>query len=1222
MDVRQHEWRKLPKCEQERQLFFEDKSSDSLLARGDLDFGSGQVSYRYHDGTRPKMSEREFWARKSSDARRDAAASVPKFIRHNVAATAAAAPPPPKRRSRGETRVRYYSRKNAAAQKDLSAVRTVFDAVPKATPAPPPPTTAAAAAAAPPPPRDEPRPTVVIHNAFDLHEEMVGGGGGGGGAASSSAPPAKKRRVVVGSAADGDGFLPDVLTMDGGGGAREARDVTRAELLAARHAAHARKVRETPLDTAAWLAFADFQAEFCAETVGGREDGRRAAVVAEKQLDILEAAVTYVDNARVSAELWVRLAAAAGRSAGEAVAEEVWRDALEEVEGAEERGRLWLAHLRWQRARGFASFSADGVRDAHRRALRDLLGAKHALLDAGGDDAALRYRLYHLEESLVYVTNSAALFERQLGYPERGLAVFQAALGVNTLVTDAVLAEAAAAAAAAATGTEEASPSFTFADRLEFFEQHWEGAAGVRLGEEGTLGKDGLLLGFFGRRRGGTKAGGSGAGKTGAAGAAPATVTEEEVRSLAETVHERAVYKTWLRKEVEAHGEEWQPCRAGTAAAEANPERVVFLEDVEGYLVPLYEPGQHRLLFVLLLEYLGVPALFTQCAMDDAVLQMTLLCDPAARGIDACFASDAAARCVEGRRVEGDLQAAVPYDEMLRFGGAAASADAGAGAASAEKKGKEAASALAFADELLAKFDWVPESVGGRGAVEKTAFARRVLDAARCLFPADPLFPVLLFDLYASSDLPRALEIGRALLAKERDNTFLWVKFASLTLKEGVAAMRREHAAGAEKQGRALLKKAAATATKVYHGMLAKAGGGATAVAAAATQPPNVVLVSLTRSFVEGVLLPTEVAASAARRAAKLTAAAREQVVHVLCCAAEGAFKAQCAAGPGRVVAARGWYKGLVDRAAAAGEEDDAPRLLLIEAAGCAAMLELLSTGPREALKVYQTFADALRPLFAKGSGGVGGAPARLQHQHFAVSHARFAVFAMFVSLCQANSFEPRLVKDVLQAGCEAHPLHPVLTAAYSEFELVFGRTHSVRLYFAKALEATRHHPLVYLYSILVERRHLHNPVRAKRLFLSALAKDSCRATPLLWLQYMEFEAEMLRSVSVGDASLASLRGDLVRALSEGARVKHRRALQKKVGAAEAALSAVKSSFFRCVAELPGSVVVWLRGLEMLIDAVAPEDVQQVIDLMHEKELHVRVFVEEVALDVAAGVKA
>eukprot|EP00754_Rhynchopus_humris_P014513 Rhum_TRINITY_DN14390_c4_g1::Rhum_TRINITY_DN14390_c4_g1_i1::g.85710::m.85710 len=141
MDVRQHEWRKLPKCEQERQLFFEDRSSDSLLARGDLDFGSGQVSYRYHDGTRPKMSEREFWARKSSDARRDAAASVPKFIRHNVAATAAAAPPPPKRRSRGETRVRYYSRKNAAAQKDLSAVRTVFDAVPKATPAqqPPPP---------------------------------------------------------------------------------------------------------------------------------------------------------------------------------------------------------------------------------------------------------------------------------------------------------------------------------------------------------------------------------------------------------------------------------------------------------------------------------------------------------------------------------------------------------------------------------------------------------------------------------------------------------------------------------------------------------------------------------------------------------------------------------------------------------------------------------------------------------------------------------------------------------------------------------------------------------------------------------------------------------------------------------------------------------------------------------------------------------------------------
>ena len=1163
MDTKQHEWRKLPEHERERRLFFEDKAGDRLLHRSGFEEGTSSVSYRYWNGRRAqpaRQSEASYWKQKSEAAQQQSRANLPRFLKPAAEAAmkrdlGALTLPTPSRTRRQQTR--YFDHKHAAQERNTSTTRTRF--VQQPPPAAPTPT---------PEPRKRRYGSIEIKDLFDDVE-----------------PPAKRLRTE--GLADRINVPTDTTEWT----PYTEEEVNLQASLARRQAEFMKKTQASPNDVTLWLQFAAFQDDFAALNKGRKQTAESTRKgCEEKRIEVLEMALRQTENRTTSVTLWAKLADSVAKYHPDEAVEDVWEEALEAVQGAP-RAQLWLEFMTWMKTRNFTTFSIDTLRDMHKRALLDIMETKHRILDAGGDDTSTRYYLYSIEEWLVRIVNSAATLERQAGYPERGLALFQIMLAMNALMPDDILASL----------RDGEKGDIPFADRVDFMDAFWAEDSHLRLGETATrksLWEDKMTTSttineHHGRRRSGTTR----------------EVSEDEVRQLIGRVESRQVYEDWLGEELAAHLREWYPVRPDLEKdmADANPDRVVFLEDVEQYLVPIYERGQHRLLFLLLLEYLSVPALFTQAAVTDPLFSSTLLSDPEGRNLSDVFADEF---------ITSRIHSAEREDPVLTW----------------EAEGKQRTAAadtpLDVVDSFLRRFEWTPTATAALSGA-RLKFVANILTIATEAFPGDPVFPILQTEVWGGAGPKEGMAAAKRMLAKDKNNHFLWLKYAHLALQEGTHAARTARSAGSS-QVAAVMRNPIAAASKIYTNLLT-AEAKKCVGKALDSDPESVAFASLCRGYVETVLLAGELAsrphASATGKLA-FSAVRRDEALHILCCAAGGLFtpyatasKATggCTATSTILVSREAFARSLdahLDRLTHATHRSEQDCLGAMEVIFCAALLDMFAVGVDAAARDLHPRLERL--LAAAGFDASGPtSPAPLQQQHLWVSLGKLAVFFMQYAVCTAQSFEPTVVGRLLQKAAEALPQHPVLTALHCEFELLYSRAHKVRLFFAKVLETTAHCPLVYLYATYVERRCLKNGARAQQVFSSALGRPQCRSAAALWVEMLRFQAERLATMRGRDA-VDTLHGALKTALEEGARPRARRDLQKTVSQAETSLAEVRGIFYRAIADVPGCILVWLQGLRLLGPAVSPTELKDIVDLIHEKHLHVRVFVEEVALDERA----
>jgi len=322
-------------------------------------------------------------------------------------------------------------------------------------------------------------------------------------------------------------------------------------------------VRLRPTDAAAWLALANFEND---AALGGGGGGVRQGALAEKRLAVLRRAVEA--NPRHDELRLALLRAAEALLPPEPLARE-WEAAVAALPGSVP---IWVAAI-GARARAFAAFTVGDVRELGARALASLGTALEQAAAAGAAVAELEGR----ERGMLLVALRLAHAERAAGYDERALAALVALAELNCFCPPALL----------------HAPA---ADRIAAFEEFWEAEA-PRIGHADAKGWAAWADGG------------------GAAAPATARVTAAEEAEDAEEADEggtdaaRRACWAWARREERLSRAGALPvASADEEAVEADPERVVIVDDVRRCLVVLRSPSVQTELLVELAAFAGLSA--------------------------------------------------------------------------------------------------------------------------------------------------------------------------------------------------------------------------------------------------------------------------------------------------------------------------------------------------------------------------------------------------------------------------------------------------------------------------------------------------------------------------------------------------------------------------------------------------------------------------------------
>lgn len=183
-------------------------------------------------------------------------------------------------------------------------------------------------------------------------------------------------------------------------------------------------------------------------------------------------------------------------------------------------------------------------------------------------------------------------------------------------------------------------------------------------------------------------------------------------------------------------------------------------------------------------------------------------------------------------------------------------------------------------------------------------------------------------------------------------------------------------------------------------------------------------------------------------------------------------------------------------------------------------------------------------------------------------------VVRMLLWQARRERIAPARLRTQLEAALAAYPCNPELLACLLVSEGRFHVAGRVHRHFALQLgrAPTRDHPVPWLFAIAAEVLRppaAASPHRVRRLFERAVATRACRC-PLVWRMFMEFE----RAQS-GLEGLAKARGIFYQALQSCAGVK----------------------------------VLYLDAARH-----TPRQLQEVLDILQEKELHLRAPLEEIEL--------
>jgi len=216
----------------------------------------------------------------------------------------------------------------------------------------------------------------------------------------------------------------------------------------------------------------------------------------------------------------------------------------------------------------------------------------------------------------------------------------------------------------------------------------------------------------------------------------------------------------------------------------------------------------------------------------------------------------------------------------------------------------------------------------------------------------------------------------------------------------------------------------------------------------------------------------------------------------------------------------------------------------------CWALYEYFTSGFDAACSIFEQTID----LFSKGS--------------FAQEELFLAyVKLVFEHQINNHSTPPFKLRNILKKALEVFPLNELFISLFIEGEARSQIANRIRTYFDEVCTKIPS-PLLFMFSIHTETARLGSNFRARTLFERALEQN--HHSIVLWRYYMNYELK---------------RGDL---------------------------ESAKGIFYRAIRYLPWVKDIWLDSFRLLRDGLSVAELNDILSLMHDKDIRIRQLPEDI----------
>lgn len=927
------------------------------------------------------------------------------------------------------------------------------------------------------------------------------------------------------------------------------------------------RLQQRPKDVQLWLEFIAFQDEY-------QPLSRRTTTpIVEKKLAIFKKAMG--ENPESEDLLFGYLNTSAQILEGEKMIF-LWEDTIDAHPASV---RLWEGYLNF-RLSTFTKFTMSAMREVFTSAIQTLREQDAKLLKTKGDDR----KRQEIQRAMVDFFVRACAFEKQGGYLERAVALFQGMLELNFFCP---------------------SHLTEYNTKLKFLEAFWDSEA-PRLGEEGATGWARWLADVMAERP-----------KPPKVKAEKEEAADEELSSLisgggGESVEDgmRRLYWEFVRVEDQLDKRYWRPAKSTDSDSNAeesdqeegkdseeDPERVVLFDDLKYNIFEVADDQLRMQLIFAFLKLLGSDLEGIALLREDAR-------STAAQASSSSSSSSSSLIAVSSNHVSrkrdfleredlGDVFAVLDSLSIAVADGATSMNPADPYAT--EHKEMWALGQQPHAGvEISERMDTLSTGAGpGRAAAlknrasmwmrnvttitdpSKLKFIRNVFQSMLKLFPGSTTLAAAYLRFEGGqTNLTEAREAAKSLLSANRTNLPLWNEYAqlehksghlpearkvydtALTLQFGLPASARtdapllfRHYAEMEFYRPEALAQERTVATG------AAASTVATTPSRAEIEVANSVALHVVLSAMEESYASPHPPAPRTKRKKKGAAAAP----------APPQPDQPIAIAPTRVLKARNMFQKRIDDERPA-LHNGAPSMALKNLTVCYALFQYMTLGLDAACQVYeeafQGFNVALALLDESSA------------QHEAVLADVEELWESYVRLVYTHSEReatpPGKLRGLLERALRLFPSHRLFLSLYIHWEARTRIEGRLRRFFDDTLQR-QNHPVLWLFAIRSEVVRLGSAHRIRSLFERALEKtsDSARCI-VLWRYYLRFE--------VGQ---------------------HDEAAALRV-------------YYRAINQIPYSKALWLDAFRLFHSTLAERDVSRLLDLMVEKEARLRNDVEEI----------
>lgn len=348
----------------------------------------------------------------------------------------------------------------------------------------------------------------------------------------------------------------------------EKREESYEEYLLRKNKEFNEQTQEEPYNIDLWIDFIFFQDEYL--TIGKKQT--KLGII-EKKISIYEKALSLNPN---SERLLLGLLSEAQQIWDSEKVANKWEKTIKEHS---QNPKMWKEYILYLQTT-FSSFSVSSMRSTYARAIQTLQQVVVNSIGRDGQD------VYDLELSLLDIFVISCTFEKQAGFMEKAIALFQALIEFNFFCDPKIV---------------------EFRSQLQKFEEFWDSET-PRIGDEGALGWCNW-----------TKDPSSSSLKTSKQFLHQIKSNEPvynvpRPQSITNPIQEedKKIILKWVGEEENLEKEQWLPCRpvAGFGIKEGeeidDPERVILFEDIRDYLFRFTCSELKFELLYRFLEFLGL----------------------------------------------------------------------------------------------------------------------------------------------------------------------------------------------------------------------------------------------------------------------------------------------------------------------------------------------------------------------------------------------------------------------------------------------------------------------------------------------------------------------------------------------------------------------------------------------------------------------------------------